>query len=90
MVFGSTLLHRELLVQLIALEIFLHLLGTTQLPDFNDYDPSCTGPLTTVSITLPAGEAYQVTGIDISYTMTPDNGGLEFDQHSLHPLSKLL
>lgn len=50
--------------------------------DFDDYDSSCTGSSTTLSITLPAGEAYQVTGIDIAYTMTPMGSGLEFDQQS--------
>lgn len=46
------------------------------------YDPSCNGPLTTISITLPAGGPWIVTGIDISYNMTASGLGLMSHQRS--------
>jgi len=46
------------------------------------YDPSCNGPLTTISITLPTGGPWIVTGIDISYNITAGGLGLMSHQRS--------
>ena len=46
------------------------------------YDASCTGPSTVLSITLPVGDNYTVTGIDIAYNMTALGIGYMSDQRS--------
>ncbi len=46
------------------------------------YDYSCTGPNNKIAITLPAGDNYMVTSIDISYTMTATSPGFMEDQRS--------
>ena len=46
------------------------------------YSPSCNGSQATFSITLPAGGPWTVTSVDISYTMTAQNGGFKSHQRS--------
>jgi hypothetical protein len=41
------------------------------------YSPSCNGPLTKLSITLPSGGPWIITGIDIAYSMTAQGGGFK-------------
>lgn len=48
----------------------------------NNFDPTCTGPVTTLSIQLPPGGPWQVIGIDIIYTMTALGSGWKSDQRS--------
>jgi hypothetical protein len=36
---------------------------------FDIYDSSCNGSSTSITITLPAGDNYEVTSVDINYTM---------------------
>ena len=51
--------------------------------NYNVFDPTCNGPLTTLTITLPGSVgSYNVTGIDIQYNMTALNGGWMADQRS--------
>ena len=50
--------------------------------NLGSYSGTCNGPLTKVSITLPAGGPWTVTGIDISYTMTAQAGGFKSHQRS--------
>ena len=50
--------------------------------NLNAYSGTCNGPLTTLTVTLPVGGLYQVTGIDISYTMTAQGGGFKSHQRS--------
>ncbi len=50
---------------------------------FGDYNASCNGPNTTLTITLPGGTGvHWVTGIDIEYEMTASNGSWMSDQAS--------
>jgi hypothetical protein len=49
---------------------------------FNAYDPACNGPLTTLQFTLPGGNLWQVTGVDIEYSMTAQSGGWKSHQRS--------
>src|SRR5688500_5598699 len=51
----------------------------TSLGFFSD---TCNGPVTALTVSLPAGGPYQVTGIDISYNMTAQGGGLKSHQRS--------
>jgi|GEM_PF-3783505 hypothetical protein len=46
------------------------------------FDPSCNGNNIILSVFLPAGESYTVTGMDISYAMTAKGGGLMNQQRS--------
>jgi hypothetical protein len=50
---------------------------------FDTYDESCNGPSATLSITLPAGDNYTVTSVDVAYDMTAKGGGWMSDQRSL-------
>jgi FG-GAP repeat len=50
---------------------------------FNTYDNSCNGPSATLSLTLPAGESYTVTSVDVSYTMTGFGSGWKSHQRSM-------
>lgn len=49
---------------------------------FNTFDPSCNGNNIILSVTLPAGESYTVTGMDISYSITALGGGQMAHQRS--------
>ncbi|MFN8319577.1 MAG: FG-GAP repeat protein [Saprospiraceae bacterium] len=49
---------------------------------FSTYDEGCNGPSAEFSITLPAGESYQITGINITYNMTAIGEGFKLDQRS--------
>lgn len=49
---------------------------------FGAYDPSCNGPNATLVFTLPAGDNYEVTHIDIEYLMTALEGGFKSHQRS--------
>ncbi len=52
---------------------------------YPDYDPTCTGPVTTLSIALPSTVGtYEITEIDIIYDMTATSltGGATEDQRS--------
>lgn len=49
---------------------------------FSTYDEGCNGPSAEFSITLPAGESYQITGINIAYSMTAVGEGFKLDQRS--------
>ena len=46
------------------------------------FSPACNGPVTTLTVMLPPGGPYQVTGIDISYNMTAQGGGFKSHQRS--------
>ncbi|MDX1407698.1 MAG: FG-GAP repeat protein [Saprospiraceae bacterium] len=46
------------------------------------YESTCNGPLSVLSITLPPGDNYTVSGIDITYAMTAANQGWMADQQS--------
>ncbi|HLF65294.1 MAG TPA: hypothetical protein VI603_16125 [Saprospiraceae bacterium] len=50
--------------------------------NLGSFSPTCNGPLTKLSITLPAGGPWTVTGIDISYSMTAQAGGFKSHQRS--------
>lgn len=52
---------------------------STSLPPFN---PLCNGPLTTLSLNLPSGGPWVVTGVDIEYEMLAQNGGFKSHQRS--------
>ncbi len=48
-----------------------------------NYDPACNGPLTTIDIILPSAlGTYEITGIDINYSMTALGSGYISDQRS--------
>lgn len=49
---------------------------------YDAYDASCTGSSTAFSFSLPAGDNYTVTGIDISYSMTALSTGFKDEQRS--------
>jgi hypothetical protein len=46
------------------------------------YSQTCNGPLTRLSITLPAGGPWNVNSVSISYTMTAQGGGFKSHQRS--------
>lgn len=51
--------------------------------NFGSYDPTCNGPVTTLSVTLPSTEgSYEIVGVDISYDMISDAMGYTDDQRS--------
>lgn len=50
--------------------------------DNYDHDPTCNGPATTLSITIPAGPDVSVTNVYVSYTMTAANDGWMDEQYS--------
>src|SRR5690554_1378354 len=47
------------------------------------YDGACNGPGTTLTIELPAGGPWEVTGFDVEYDMTAQNGAWMAEQRSL-------
>lgn len=49
---------------------------------FGSYQPNCDGPEGDLSITLPQGGPWSVTGVDITYNMTAQNGGWKSHQRS--------
>ena len=48
----------------------------------NSFDPDCNGPLTTLQFSLPTGNPWEVTGVDIEYSMTAQGGGWKSHQRS--------
>ena len=51
--------------------------------NYDVYDATCNGPVTTLTVTLPGSiGSYNVTGIDIQYEMTAQNNGWMSDQRS--------
>ncbi|MEO7925157.1 MAG: hypothetical protein ABIR93_00380, partial [Saprospiraceae bacterium] len=56
---------------------------TADIPtNLGSYSSSCNGPLTVISIALPAGNSWTVTSIDIVYNMTAQGGGWKSHQRS--------
>jgi FG-GAP repeat len=49
---------------------------------FATYDESCNGTSATITVALPAGDNYTITGVDVAYTMFSQNGGYISDQKS--------
>lgn len=49
---------------------------------YNTYDEGCNGPSAELKITLPPGESFTVTGINIYYTMSAVGDGYMVDQRS--------
>lgn len=49
---------------------------------YDSYDASCTGPSTTLDVSLPAGGPWQVTGFDVAYDMTAASGAWMSEQRS--------
>jgi len=49
---------------------------------YQTYDNSCNGPSAVMIITLPAGESYTVTNVDVSYNMTAQGSGQKAHQRS--------
>lgn len=49
---------------------------------FTAFDPSCNGNNIILSATLPAGDSYTVTGIDVLYNITALGNGWMVDQRS--------
>jgi hypothetical protein len=47
-----------------------------------NWDPGCNGSTTSIQLQLPPGVTYEVTGIDINYTMTSVSGYPIMDQRS--------
>jgi hypothetical protein len=47
------------------------------------YSESCNGPLTTLELELPAGSLWQVTGVNVQYTMTALGFGWKSHQRSM-------
>lgn len=48
----------------------------------DNFQTTCNGPGTTIGIILPVGGPWQVTGVDIAYDMTAQNGGKMSEQRS--------
>src|SRR5687767_4130249 len=56
---------------------------TSEIPtNLGSFSSSCNGPLTKISITLPTGGPWNVTGVDVSYNMTAQAGGFKSHQRS--------
>src|SRR5687767_10855715 len=56
---------------------------TADIPtSFSSFDATCNGNHILLQVTLPAGESYPVTGIDISYSMTALGSGQMAQQRS--------
>ena len=49
---------------------------------FDTYNEVCNGPLTTLSVTLPAGDNYEVTNVHVVYQMTALGNGFKEHQRS--------
>lgn len=49
---------------------------------YQTYDNSCNGPSAVIIITLPPGESYTVTNVDVSYNMTAQGSGQKAHQRS--------
>ena len=49
---------------------------------FGDYDATCNGSGTTLSVSLPAGGPWEVTSVDVAYDMTAQNGAYMSEQRS--------
>src|SRR5690554_3243225 len=47
------------------------------------FDDTCNGPLTTLTVELPVGGPWEVTGFDVEYDMTAQNGAWMSEQNSL-------
>ena len=50
---------------------------------YGAYDDSCNGPSATLTISLPAGDNYTVTSVNVVYQMTALGSGLKSEQRSL-------
>lgn len=50
--------------------------------NLSSYSSTCNGPATTLSVALPSGGPWLVTGIDVSYTMTAVSGAYKSEQRS--------
>ncbi len=48
----------------------------------SSYSSTCNGPVTTLTINLPAGGPYIVSGVDVSYDMTAAGGAWMSEQQS--------
>src|SRR5690349_13434711 len=56
---------------------------TADIPtNLGTYSSTCNGPVTKLSIPLPAGGPWTVTSIDVSYNMTAQAGGFKSHQRS--------
>ncbi len=49
---------------------------------YDFFDPQCNGPMATLNVTLPAGQLYKVTSVQIWYSMTASGNGWMSDQRS--------
>lgn len=49
---------------------------------FDVYDETCNGPLTTLSVTLPMGDNFEVTNVHVEYQMTALGNGFMEHQRS--------
>ena len=49
---------------------------------YNEYDASCNGPSTILSVSLPGGDNYQVTKISVVYSMTALGNAWKSEQRS--------
>jgi hypothetical protein len=49
---------------------------------FNTYDNSCNGNSATITVTLPAGDNYEVTSVDVNYTMISIGANFKSHQRS--------
>ena len=49
---------------------------------FGAYDPTCNGPLTTVTVTLPVGGPWVVTDVETAYNMLATGGAWMSEQQS--------
>lgn len=57
--------------------------GTSDIPtSMTSWDPTCNGASSALSLPLPAGGPWVVTGLDVEYNMTAQNGGFKSHQRS--------
>ena len=57
--------------------------GTSDIPTSqSSWDPTCNGASSALSLPLPAGGPWVVTGLDVEYNMTAQNGGFKSHQRS--------
>lgn len=50
--------------------------------NYGSYSSSCNGPVTPLTVALPAGGPWSVTSVDVSYNMTAQGGAYKSEQHS--------
>lgn len=89
--FKSNFTYYKIVLQVIFLSLLLPVHGQTvsgtydisDIPtNLSSYSSLCNGPLTVISVTLPAGNSWTVTSIDIVYNMTAQGGGWKSHQRS--------